>query len=177
VLTALTVAGLYTVGWFSLFGLIFMLLIAGTLWQGASQAIRLAQISRRFSLIDLRRLTRPLFTVPVGTPLAEAQRRAVEAGRGGASLAVADSSGRLVGLVHRGAADAVPGERRPWVAVDTVARNLNGIASLPISLEGEEVIRAVQRHPGPEYLVTAGDDVVGVLNVEDLALLLEPKAK
>jgi Zn-dependent protease len=177
VLTALAVIALFLLDMFSMFGLVFMLLIAATLWQGASQAIRLARISRRFSLIDLGRLARPVFAVPAGTPLAEAQRRAAEAGRGDAALAVADSAGQLVALVHRSAADAVPTERRPWVAVDTVSRGLAGITSLPSSLAGEEVIRAVQQNPGAEYLVTAGEDVVGVLHVADLALLLEPKGR
>jgi Zn-dependent protease len=176
-LTAFAAIALYMVGRFSTFGLVFMLLIGLTLWQGASQAIRLARISRRFSLIDLGRLARPVFTVPAGTPLAEAQRRAAEAGRGDAALAVADSAGTLVGLVHRSAAEAVPDERRPWVAVDAVARGMAGITSLPATLAGEEVIQAVQRNPGAEYLVTAGDDVVGVLDVADLALLLEPHRK
>lgn len=175
--TAVGVVALYSLSLLRLFGLLFMLLIAGTLWQGASQAIRLARISRRFPLIDLARLARPVFTVPAGTPLAEAQRRAAQAGLGDAALAVSDSAGRLVGLVHRAAADAVPEQRRPWVAVDTVSRGVTGIATLQASLVGEDVIRAVQRNPGAEYLVTSGQDVVGVLHVADLAVLLEPKGK
>jgi len=177
VLTAATVLLLYVAQLFSLFGLVFMLLIAVTLWQGASQAIRVARISRRLPLVDLAQLARPLFAVPAGTPLAEAQRRAAEAGRGDAALAVADSAGRLVALVHREAADAVPVERRAWVSIDTVARGLDGVSRLPSSLRGEEVVRAVQEHPGAEYLVTSGDDVIGVLHVADLALLLEPKGR
>jgi Zn-dependent protease len=175
--TALAVVVLFALRLMSGFGLVFMLLIAGTLWQGAGQAIRLARISRRFPLIDLARMARPVFAVPSGTPLAEAQRRAAEAGRGNAALGVSDSAGQLVALVHRAAADAVPVERRPWVAIDTVSRGLSGITTIPASLGGEEVIRAVQENPGAEYLVTSGEDVVGVLHVADLALLLEPKGK
>jgi hypothetical protein len=154
-----------------------MLLIAATLWQGAGQAIRLARISRRVPLIDLARMVRPVFPVPAGTPLAEAQRRAAEAGRAGAAVGVADAAGRLVALVHRAAADAVPPERRPWVAVDAVSRGLAGMTAIPVTLRGEEVVRTVQEHPGAEYLVTSGDDVVGVLHVADLAGLLEPKGR
>jgi len=175
--TGLAAAVLAYVGLFSLFGLVFMLLIAATLWQGAGQAIRLARISRRFPLIELSRLARPVFVVPSGTPLSEAYRRATEAGQPEAALAVADSVGRLVALVHHGAAEAVPAERRPWVPVDSVARALDGVATIPASLDGEAVIRAVQANPGAEYLVTSGEDVVGVLHVADLALLLEPKGK
>jgi hypothetical protein len=33
----------------------------------------------------------------------------------------------------------------------------------------------VQAHPGAQYLVTTGEDVVGVLHVADLATVLEPR--
>ncbi|MEH1125173.1 site-2 protease family protein [Micromonospora sp. CPCC 206061] len=173
--TALAVALLTATGLLSPFGLAFMLLVAFTLWQGAGQSIRAARISRRFPLIDLARLARPVFSVPTGTPLAEAQRRGNDAGRPDASLGVSDSAGRLVALVDRAAAAAVPMERRPWVAVDSVSRGIDGIYAMPIDLSGEQVIKTVQAHPGAQYLVTSGEDVVGVLHVADLAQLLEPK--
>ncbi|MBE1490332.1 site-2 protease family protein [Plantactinospora soyae] len=158
-------------------GLVLILLVAFTLWQGAGQTIRAARISRRFPLIDLARLARPVFSVPTGTPLAEAQRRGADAGQGASTLGVADSSGRLVALVDRTAAEAVPVERRPWVAVDSVARGVDGVPSLAVGLGGEQVINAVQAHPGAQYLVTSGEDVIGVLHIADLAQLLEPKRK
>ncbi len=154
---------------------VFTLLVAMTLWQGATQAIRLGRAARRFPLVDLATLTRPLFGVPSGTPLAEAQRRAAESGATRAALAVVDSAGRPVALVQTGAAEAVPVERRPWIPVDSVARDTAGMRTLPTGLRGEDVVRAVQADPGAEYLVTTGEDVVGVLHVADLAELLEPK--
>ena len=88
-----------------------------------------------------------------------------------AALAVADSAGRLV----------APGRRRPrptpcrpsagpgWRST-RVARGLDGAAARSRSAStGEQVIRAVQAHPGAQYLVTSGEDVVGVLHVADLA--------
>lgn len=170
--TALVVALLTATGLLSPFGLAFMLLVAFTLWQGAGQSIRAARISRRFPLIDLARLARPVFSVPTGTPLAEAQRRGADA-----SLGVSDAAGRLVALVDRAAAAAVPVERRPWVAVDSVSRGIDGIYAMPVDLSGEQVIKTVQAHPGAQYLVTSGEDVVGVLHVADLAQLLEPKRR
>ncbi|GAA4710542.1 site-2 protease family protein [Phytohabitans rumicis] len=175
--TAAVVALLTIADVLSPFGLAFMLLVAFTLWQGAGQSIRVARISRRFPLIDVARLARPVFAVPTGTPLAEAQRRGSDAGPADVSLGVADSAGRLVALVDRAAAAAVPAERRPWVAVDTVARGIDGIHTIPVGLSGEQVIKTVQTHPGAQYLVTAGEDVVGVLHVADLAQLLEPNRK
>jgi hypothetical protein len=113
--------------------------------------------------------------VQSGTPLAEAQRRAAEHGRPAPALAVADSSGRLVALVDPVAAERVPVERRPWVPVDTVAGSLAGLPGLSLDLTGEQVVRAVQANPGAQYLVTAGQDVVGVLYVGDLATVLESR--
>ncbi|MBB4962119.1 site-2 protease family protein [Micromonospora polyrhachis] len=175
--TLLLVALLTWVGVLAPLGLALMLLVAFTLWQGAGQSIRVARISRRFPLIDLTRLARPVFLVATGTPLAEAQRRGTEAGQPDATLGIADSTGRLVALVDRVAAAAVPADRRPWVTVDTVARALDRVPRLLVGLTGEEVIREVQTHPGAQYLVVSGEDVVGVLHVADLAQLLEPKRK
>jgi Zn-dependent protease len=174
-LTALAVLTLYQQRVLTLFGVIFVLFVTSTLWQGAGQSIRLARMTRRFPLINLATLARPLVPVPSGTPLAEAQRRAEAAGHARAGLAVADSSGRVVALVDINAAAAVPQARRPWVAVDTVAKDLTRLPALPVGLTGEQVVRAVQAHPGAQYAVTAGEDVVGVLHVADLAALLEPR--
>jgi Zn-dependent protease len=174
-LTGLIVFTLYRLDLLTVFGLVFILLVTFTLWQGAGQSMRLARMTRRFPLVDLRTLARPLFAVPSGTPLAEAQRRAGAADRAGDVLAVADADGRLVALVDAAGAAAVPTERRPWVAVDTVARDLGRVPTLPLGLTGEQVVRAVQAHPGAQYVVTSGEDVVGVLHVADLAELLEPR--
>ncbi|MEU4641618.1 M50 family metallopeptidase [Micromonospora sp. NPDC023814] len=153
-----------------------MLLVAFTLWRGAGQSIRMARISRRFPLIDLSRLSRPVLAVPTGTPLAEAQRRAAGA-TPGAALLVTDSAGRPVALVDPAAAEAVPAERRPWLAVDAVARSLADLPAMPVGLDGERVMEAVQTHPGAQYVVTSGEDVVGILHIADLAQLLEPQRK
>jgi Zn-dependent protease len=174
-ITGSVVFTLYRLNLITLFGLIFILLVVFTLWQGAGQSIRLARMARRFPLVDLGALARPVLSVPSGTPLAEAQRRRREDERPNPALAVADSSGRLVALVDAGAAAKVPEDRRPWVSVDTVARALAGLPALPVGLTGEQVVRAVQANPGAQYLVTAGEDVVGVLHTADLAVVLEPR--
>jgi Zn-dependent protease len=173
--TAVVVLTLYRLNLLTIFGVSFVLLVVFTLWQGAGQSIRLARMTRRFPLVDLGALARPIFAVPAGTPLAEALRRAGEAPAGGAVLAVADSSGRIVALVDPVGAERVPVERRPWVAVDTVARGVDALPAMALGLTGEQVVRAVQAHPGAQYLVTSGEDVVGVLHVADLATVLEPR--
>ncbi|MFI5935437.1 site-2 protease family protein [Actinoplanes sp. NPDC051494] len=176
-LTAFAVITLYRLEVITLFGVVFILLVTFTLWQGAGQSIRLARMTRRFPLVDLARLARPLVSVPSGTPLAEAQRRAGESGIERGGLAVADAGGRVVAVVDDAAAASVPAERRPWVAVDTVARDLARLPVLAVDLTGEQVVKAVQAHPGAQYAVTAGEDVVGVLHVADLAEVLEPRRR
>jgi len=157
---------------FSVFSLVFTVLVALTLWQGATQAIRQSVVVSRLPKLNLRTLARPVFVVPTGTPLAEGLRRAADAGHGDASLAVADTSGRVVALVHDAAAAAVPAERRPWVPVDDVARTLDAGRTLAADLAGEDVLRAVQANPAPSYLVVSDGVVVGVLRTADLARLL-----
>ncbi|MEV6494636.1 site-2 protease family protein, partial [Actinoplanes sp. NPDC051633] len=56
--TAAAVLLLYRSGRLTLFGMVFVLLVVVTLWQGAGQSIRLARMTSRFPLVDLGRLTR-----------------------------------------------------------------------------------------------------------------------
>ncbi|MFF5218731.1 M50 family metallopeptidase [Micromonospora sp. NPDC000442] len=180
--TALLVAALYAIDVLSLLALPLTALVALTLWHGAGQSIRMSRISRRLPLVDLATLARPVHTVPTGTPLAEAQRCAAQAypttePQHPAALLVTDSAGRPVALVDPAAAAAVPEARRPWLAVDTVARTLADLPAIPVDTDGERVLETVQTHPGAQYVVTAGEDVVGVLHIADLAQLLEPHRK
>ncbi|MGH3747240.1 MAG: peptidase M50, partial [Micromonosporaceae bacterium] len=46
---------------------------------------------------------------------------------------------------------------------------------LPVDLAGEAVLRAVQANPADEYLVTSGEEIVGVLRAVDLASHLNAK--
>ncbi|WP_434744009.1 site-2 protease family protein [Micromonospora sp. SH-82] len=172
--TAVAVTLLVLGGVLAPLALPLMLLVALTLWRGAGQSIRVARVSRRFPLIDLARLAQPLLPVPSGTPLAEAQRRR-DAQAPGAALTVTDSAGRQLAVVDPVAAAAVPAERRPWLAVDAVARSLSGLPTMPVDLDGERVMETVQTHPAAQYVVTAGENVVGILHIADLAQLLEPR--
>ncbi|GAA4586544.1 hypothetical protein GCM10023107_02990 [Actinoplanes octamycinicus] len=173
--TAVTVLVLFQFGLLTVFGMLFVLLVTMTLWHGAGQSIRLGRMTGRFPLIDLGLLARPLLSVPAGTPLGEAQRRRSEDPRPDVVLGVTDSAGSLTALVDPVAAERVPVDRRPWVSVESVSRSRDALTSLPVGLTGEQVVRALQAHPGAQYLVTAGEDVIGVLRVADVAAVLEPR--
>ena len=146
--------------------------VALVVWRGAGVAIRDARTAKRLPSLDLRRLVRPVVAVPSGTPLSEGLRRRAESGRPDSVLAIADASGRLIALAHEQSIDHVPQRQRPWVPVDTVARTLDPGRILAAELTGEAVVAAVQAHPAPNYLVVAGDAVVGVLRTADLIRLL-----
>jgi Zn-dependent protease len=181
VVSTLGVLLLYLDQMVSWLGVVITSLVAMSLWTGATQAIRMGRMGRRLPLVNAGRLARPLFPMGTGTPLAEAQRRVREAAAAGqappdgGAMAVVDSAGRLLGVVDAGAAAAVPEERRPWVTVDSVARALDPSRVLPAELSGMDVIRAIQDNPADEYVVTAGEDVIGVIRVADLMNVLEPR--
>ncbi|MFV2101500.1 M50 family metallopeptidase [Micromonospora sp. LOL_024] len=185
VTTGLLVAALYAIDVLSLLALPLTALVALTLWHGAGQSIRMARVARRLPLVDLAGLARPVYAVPTATPLAEALRQAAEAAAGHPSgparppvaLLVADSAGRPVAVVDPAAAAAVPEARRPWLDVDAVARSIADLPTMSVATDGERVLETVQAHPGAQYVVTAGEDVVGVLHIADLAQLLEPHRK
>ena len=129
--------------------------------------------------VNTGQLARPLFAVPSGTPLAEAQRRYAEAVTDDSGrepvLAVVNSSGQLIGLVDETAAAQVPAERRPWITLDAVARSLDPGRILPAELSGHALVEAVRANPGSEYVVTVGEDVLGVLRVADVVQVLEAR--
>ena len=170
----------------SFLGAALIVMVALTLWGGAGQAIRAGRLGPQVPSLNAGRLARPLFAVPTGTPLGEALRRHAEAveelsgtGTGGPSpvLAVINSAGQLVGLVDGTAAAQVPPERQPWVTADTVSRRIDPSLVLSAELTGLALVEAVQANPGSEYVVTVGEDVLGVLRVADVMQELEPRGR
>lgn len=155
------------------FGLVFAGMVAMVLWIGAGHAIRAGTVGARLGDLSVRQLVRPAIGVPSQTSLAEALRRAEPEGDVG--IVVTDAADRPVALVGAQAANAVPEERRPWIPVDSVARTLGPGLTLPVELAGEAVLHAVQATPATEYLVVAGEEVLGVLRAEDLARRLDAK--
>jgi hypothetical protein len=61
------------------------------------------------------------------------------------------------------------------VPVDTVARDLASLRSVPAGLRGPQALAYLQSDPAGEYLVRAGDQVIGVLRANDVARLLRSR--
>ena len=146
---------------------ILAFVIALFLWSGSTAAMSSARLRRRLPASSHE--TSPVVRSPSRTsyPSAEAVRRAQEAHAG--SIVTVTSDGRPLGVVNEAALLATPEERRPWVAVSTVARTLEAGLSLPATITGEDLILAISRRPAPEYLLVEDDgSIYGVLSTADL---------
>ena len=142
-------------------------IIAAFLWSGASASLVQARLRRRMPAIQARLLARRVIVVPADLSVAEAVRRAQEAEAGG--IATHTGDGRVTGIVNEIALDAVPAERRPWLAVSHVARSVEDGMRLPADSAGEQLIRAMTSTPAAEYLLIEPDgDVYGILASADV---------
>ncbi len=148
---------------------LWLLVIAGFIWLQSTQAIRAARIRERLPAVSARRLARHAIPVPASLPLAEAVRRAQEAGA--RALVIVDHEGTPTGLVSEAAVQATPEERRPWIEVGSLARSLSPELVLSADLSGMDLIKAVQQEPASEYLlIEPSGQVFGVLATADLDL-------
>lgn len=155
---------------------VVLALVAAFLWAGANHALTTARVVRTLGQVDVRRLARPVLGVPEDTPLAEALRRAGEYGVH--HVVTLRSDGRPTGVVDASAANAVPPERRPWLATSQVARALTPGLCLPITISGPDLVDALRATPASEYvLLTPEGHVHGVLASDDLAAALQAGAR
>ncbi|GAA1034476.1 hypothetical protein GCM10009557_39260 [Virgisporangium ochraceum] len=165
---ALVVAGaaawLLVADHLSLVGAGFTFVVAGSIGLGGGPAVRLAAQDARLRRLAVERLTRPIFGVPSGTSVAEAHRRGGE----GAVFGVVDPDGRLWAVVPEAEDATVPVDRRESVEIDALARLVGDYPSVDSHLTGDDVLKAVEADPVGDYLVTAGEDVVGILRASDI---------
>jgi Zn-dependent protease len=151
---------------------LFAGLIGAFIYVGASASLQRARYVERLPRASVARLARPALEVPADLPLAEAVRRAHEAGA--RAIVVTDSAGRLQAVASEAAVLATPEERRPWVTVDTVSRRLEEGLLLDPSLEGEALLAAMRATPASEYVVPDPAGPVRVLVTADVAEAVTP---
>jgi Zn-dependent protease/CBS domain-containing protein len=152
--------------------LLFSALVAAFIYTGATASLRRAEYLERLPRASVAALARPALEVSAGLPLAEAVRRAQEAGLH--ALVVVDSSGRLQAVVNEAAVLATPLERRPWVTVDTVSRTIEDGMVLSPTLAGERLLEAMRAVPASEYVVVDPPRPVRVLVTADVAAAVKP---
>jgi len=146
---------------------LWAVVIAGFMWTGASQSIKATKFRERLPALQARRLARKAISVPASTPLAEAIRRADEAGA--RAVVVVDHDSKPIAIVNEAAVMATPPQRRPWVDAGSMARTIDPGLILSADLQGMALLDAIRRAPATEYLlVDSTGQVVGVLAARDL---------
>ena len=150
---------------------LWVIVIAGFMWTGATQSIKATRFRERLPALQARRLARKAISVPASTPLAEAVRRADEAGA--RAIVIVDHENRPIAIVNEAAVTATPTERRPWVDVGALARTIDPSLVLNADIGGMALLDALRRAPATEYLLTeASGEVYGVLATRDLDQVL-----
>ncbi|MFN8148677.1 MAG: site-2 protease family protein [Candidatus Nanopelagicales bacterium] len=150
-----------------LVGVVFSVAIGFFIWQGATQALRSAEVNARVPRLSARALARPAVVVAADTPLAEALRRA-EAEQATA-LVVVDAAGRPTAIANPAAVEAVPVERRPWVPVSAVSSAFDPRAAISAELGGNDLLQALMAVPADTWLVVdPSGQRVGVLAAADV---------
>jgi|tagenome__1003787_1003787.scaffolds.fasta_scaffold20903986_1 Zn-dependent protease len=149
-------------------GAIWLLLIAGLLWQGAGQAIAAAHWFRRADRAQIDDLLQPAVAVPSTATVATALLAASEVGA--RAVVVLDVYGRPASIVDERSAAGVPAGRADQVGAAAVAHALPEGAVLEVGLGGDALIQRLQANPAVRYAVTDRTErVVGVLDWEDVA--------
>lgn len=151
--------------------------VAAFLWLGASQALRMAELSARAAKLRLGQLLRASLYLPSDTPVSEAVRQTAVTGATG--VVVIDGQGRSRAIVDEDQIARIPADRRPWTSLAQVAHELRPGMLLAEDLCGEQLIDTLRAHPAAEYLVVGKDGVArGIVTAVDLARALRlPRPK
>jgi Zn-dependent protease/CBS domain-containing protein len=150
---------------------LWVIVIAGFMWTGATQSIKATRFRERLPALQARRLARKAISVPASTPLAEAVRRADEAGA--RAIVVVDHENTPIAIVNESAVMATPEQRRPWIEAGALARSIDPSLVLNADIGGMALLDALRRAPATEYLLTeTSGEVYGVLATRDLDQVL-----
>ncbi|GGV67765.1 MULTISPECIES: site-2 protease family protein [Streptomyces] len=142
-------------------------IIAAIIWTGAGNSLRMARLREQLPHLRARTLTRRAVPVETDTSLAEALRRANDAGA--RALVVVDAHGNPLSLVRESAIAHVPEHRRPWVRASELAQDLTEGMRVSAELAGEELLDALRATPATEYLVVEETgEIYGVLSAADV---------
>ncbi|GAA2900217.1 site-2 protease family protein [Streptomyces mexicanus] len=142
-------------------------IIAAIIWTGAGNSLRMARLREHLPELRARTLTRRAVPVETNTSLAEALRRANDAGA--RALVVVDGHGAPLSLVRESAIAGVPEHRRPWVYASELAQDLTDGMRVSAELAGEDLLNALRATPATEYLVVEETgEIYGVLSAADV---------
>ncbi|WP_270888010.1 site-2 protease family protein [Pedococcus sp. 5OH_020] len=150
------------------FDQIWVLIIAGVLWTGATESIRRGRVLGAISRVTLGQVMRPASVVSAGTSVAEAVRQAQR------ELVVVGPSGHPDAYVDAQHLAAVPEEARGATSVAAVASRQHPGWVVDADPQGDvvAVLTALQRHGISLGAVVHGGRVVGVVHAADIGKAL-----
>lgn len=156
--------------------MVWAVIIASMLWQGASAAWRGAGVQDRMEQLTARGLARRLPLLRPGTLLSELPAQLAQDPAALATVLVLDPAADGTVKVLRidpDAAAAVPAASRGAVPVSAVAAPLGSLGEMPADLAGEELVEAMTARPHPVHLVREADGTaLGVIIRSEVATLL-----
>lgn len=151
----------------SLFSLVWSVLIAGMLWQGASNAIAVGKLHGTAEVLDLSTFTAPA----VASPATSSAWQSIYPG-GDVHVVAVDATGRPVGVLtpQSRAALALSGQPPAGTPLAAVMTVLDPSVTLPATSTGADVLSALATRPAYTYVVVdARGDVVGLAQGQRLA--------
>ncbi|WP_243874806.1 site-2 protease family protein [Arthrobacter woluwensis] len=128
---------------------IITLLVAGFLWMGASEAIRVARMRGRLPSIRAAQLAEPAYGVPQDLPVAQL----FSAARPGTAFVIIAPDGSPQAVVDPSAVAAVPAGLLPTTPVSAVSVPLAPGAYVPDHAAGKELIDYLSALDGNQYAV------------------------
>ncbi len=156
----------------SVFGVIWAVIIAWTLWSGASGALRYVRHTAALGTLSPASVGRRAGGVVANTSVAQALGTAQ--GASAEAVVVLGPDGRPAAYVDPTAVASVPREAVGVTAVSAVAVPLPEGAVVDVSVTGEQLLAAFRRTGGAAPLVvTAGGRVVAVVLPGDAAQVLQ----
>ncbi len=130
----------------SLFTVVWVVVLAGFLWQGASASLTVARFRRRAAEVDLAAVARAAVAVPATASVAD-----VVAAQGGAEpreVVLVDPLGRPVAVVPGGSVTDVPLHLRPSTPAAAVGLHVAPASVVPARLGAVATVEALARSGG-----------------------------
>ena len=155
--------------------LLFVVLVAAFMWQGATASLRAAAVLGRVRGLSAAALADPAVAVPAGASLEHTDRVVAgwlaerAPGTPVPQVVALGPAREAVGVLAPVAANAVPAERRAQTPLTAVLHGLPADAVLDGGLQEEALLRAVAGSRHPRWVVTGADGTpVGVLRTAAL---------
>lgn len=152
--------------------LLWALIIAGTLWHGATAALRGAATARRVDALDPRALARPVTLVPAGLTI-DRLDPAVDPRSVLLVPAGPHDEGATAHRLDLAALASVPADRRARTPLAAVAGPPRPLMALRATVSGDALVSALIEHPGAlAVLLDDHEAPVGVMSAEDVNVRL-----